>query len=278
MRHVPFNPSNLEDAQKKWWDAWSENAREKTDDYLRRRENGEICTFNAGVWSDLKAWLLRNVFHGKCAYCEVKVSGGFFGDGEHYRPKGNVTVSEGGRKRRVALGSGDDHPGYFWLAYDWENLLPSCARCNNAKSDQFPVAGTYVTAPPPKTKVLESSEKPLLIHPYFDDPSRYLRFGKAGVVTAIDGNARGKTTIEVLGLDREDLMEERWTAQAQALQSMESEIGRMLTVEDVSDERAAGHMGLQAAFSQAVYDWFVERIRMLAARAEAMAQRARGVG
>src|SRR5207244_3555440 len=77
------------------------------------------------VWKGLKELFLNELFHKKCAYCEGKVSGHFPLDAEHYRPKKEVT--EG----RTRLGG---HPGYFWLAYEWYNLLLACRDCNSGHS------------------------------------------------------------------------------------------------------------------------------------------------
>ena len=51
------------------------------------------------------------------------------GDVEHYRPKG-------------AIGSGKTkiRPGYYWLAYNWNNLYYACADCNQyRKRAAFPL-------------------------------------------------------------------------------------------------------------------------------------------
>ena len=59
---------------------------------------------------------LFELYRYKCAYCE-----GNFQHSEaaleidHYRPKSKVT--------------GTDHVGYYWLAYEWSNLLPACKTC-----------------------------------------------------------------------------------------------------------------------------------------------------
>jgi hypothetical protein len=63
---------------------------------------------------------LETLFHGKCAYCESFYASTAPVDVEHYRPKGEV---EGG----------DGHPGYWWLAMAWDNLLPSCIDCNRRR-------------------------------------------------------------------------------------------------------------------------------------------------
>ncbi|HEX8830952.1 MAG TPA: hypothetical protein VF705_07300 [Longimicrobium sp.] len=63
---------------------------------------------------------LDDLFHGKCAYCETPYLAADARDVEHYRPKGGVSECDG-------------HPGYWWLAAVWRNLLPSCPPCNQAR-------------------------------------------------------------------------------------------------------------------------------------------------
>jgi hypothetical protein len=55
---------------------------------------------------------LRDAQHGKCAFCESKVTHVAYGDVEHFRPKGGFRQRETGPLRQ---------PGYYWLAYAWEN-------------------------------------------------------------------------------------------------------------------------------------------------------------
>lgn len=274
MIRISFDPAGLEGEDRLWWDAWEARAREKTRGHAAALARGEQPQFDGGIWSELKAWLLVKVFHGKCAYCENRISGGFFGDAEHFRPKGKVTVPGDSSKQEARLSGGEPHKGYYWLAYDWENLLPSCQRCNNAKSDLFPIGNQYQAEPAPATDRLNATEEPLLIYPYAEDPSKFLKFGKGGVVTAIDANPRGLATIRVLGLDRHELMDERWSEQARALQGLEGEIGRMLSGDELDAPRIAEYMGPKARYSRAVYDWFVERVERVSQRAREAADRA----
>ncbi len=48
----------------------------------------------------------------------------------------------------------------------------------------------------------------MLIHPEVDDPASFLEFEEE-YVRAIDGHPRGKATIEILGLNREAIVEKR---------------------------------------------------------------------
>ena len=66
-------------------------------------------------------------FFGKCAYCEDRIVSTQPGDIEHYRPKGCVTNEDGSRVMVDANGGKKvPHPGYYWLAYEWTNLLYAC--------------------------------------------------------------------------------------------------------------------------------------------------------
>jgi hypothetical protein len=49
----------------------------------------------------------------------------------------------------------------------------------------------------------------LLLHPYYDRPDHHLEFVEEGYMRARRDSPRGKTTIEVLGLNRRGLMEAR---------------------------------------------------------------------
>jgi hypothetical protein len=119
MIHIDFDPTDptrLNDEQKEWWRRWEKRAttaiaaaikaagrpakptapakkkqEPKKKPGAKPAKEGAV-DFNQKIWKDLKDWLLKNVFHGKCAYCETQFVGGFYGDAEHYRPKGEVRV------------------------------------------------------------------------------------------------------------------------------------------------------------------------------------------
>jgi len=168
---------------------------------------------------------LRNDFAWKCAYCEKQLEKGSF-EVEHYRPKGGV--------------SGCDHPGYWWLALTWTNLLPTCAGCNkglhqhivtvsttlaeveamqatkpsqlHGKATQFPVGAARLMAEDDEHDV----EQPYLIDPTRTDPEPHLRWradGLLSVVEAAEGpsgpSVLGAETIRCVALNRLDLAENR---------------------------------------------------------------------
>ena len=138
---------------------------------------------------------LRQAQYGKCCFCERKEE---IGDVEHFRPKSTYQQKKGESLSEV---------GYYWLAYDWDNLFYCCPKCNRSyKRSLFPLADTTKRA----TSHLENieDEEPLFIHPNQDDPCDYIEF-RADHPRAIDGNERGKITIEKTGIDRPFLNEER---------------------------------------------------------------------
>jgi len=159
----------------------------------RRIKRGEIQkhTFNSNLWKPAKKQLLAETM-GKCAYCEAPFSGVAFGDVEHYRPKSI----------------------YWWLAYCYDNYLATCQICNQRfKKDLFPIqnqrmqiptitlnitngtitvqAGTIAPDPLNQVEVdkficLHQQERPLLLNPYFDDPSDYFAWRADDVLREVE--------------------------------------------------------------------------------------------
>ncbi len=154
---------------------------------------------------------LEALFHFKCAYCETGGFAGFPWDVEHFRPKNRIADDR-------------SHPGYYWLAYTWENLYTSCVFCNQRRKDQptyadpqlgaasgkldeFPIEDETRRARTPTDAL--AHEAPLLLDPCRDQPELHLRFDATGSVSARDGSARGSRTIDVFGLNRKRLVRER---------------------------------------------------------------------
>lgn len=135
--------------------------------------------------------------YGKCAFCERKV--GEEGDIEHFRPKAASRQGNGEPLVR---------PGYYWLAYDWDNLLLSCGYCNQRqKQNYFPLADSTKRALSHHQRI--EDEEPLFINPAKEDPAEHIGF-REDVVFAVNGSTRGTQTIAALGLNsRRNLREER---------------------------------------------------------------------
>lgn len=174
--------------------------------YKKTGKRGKRIEDGYTVYSDKSVRkLLVKMFHGKCAYCESKITAIYNGDIEHFRPKGEIKEVN------------PTKPGYFWLASEWENLLFACPFCNQTnthefrngnnieeavfgKLDQFPLdtethrlnythgiiyftdTGTYKQA-----FDLEESER-LLLNPCKDDNiEKYFKFDDDGAIISNDG-------------------------------------------------------------------------------------------
>ncbi|MCT4600045.1 MAG: hypothetical protein N4A32_04025 [Marinifilaceae bacterium] len=154
---------------------------------------------------------LSLTYYNKCAYCERICKA----DIEHYRPK--LKVSED-----------SSHDGYYWLCYEWTNLIPSCITCNRdgGKHNHFPILGTRVFNPPElvnreldleKFKANKSpliDEKPYLLHPEIDNPDLFFEFvlddNHKGIrIKGIDNEGRGNKTIEICKLNRQEVVLDR---------------------------------------------------------------------
>ena len=168
---------------------------------------------------------LRTIFRHKCAYCEKKLEKGYF-EVEHYRPK--------------AAALGDPHPGYWWLALRWDNLLPTCPGCNrglrqhvvtadmrvsevealqaaepltlHGKALQFPVGAPRLLA----SNDDHEAEDPLIIDPTRTDPRPELRWRNDATYSVLEPSIghgglsiRGSETIRCLALNRIDLVQGR---------------------------------------------------------------------
>lgn len=168
---------------------------------------------------DVKA-ALRSLTQGKCAYCESIINAVGAREVEHYRPKGGIEGVAG-------------HPGYWWLAHTWDNLLPACIDCNKSKrqhivtadmtrveveelllrrpsasfgkKNQFDVKGVRASN---STSDLET-EDPLLIDPTKRDPINHLTWNFDTELTVIEPKAGceyGTYTINTCALNRAELV------------------------------------------------------------------------
>lgn len=175
-----------------------------------------------GYYTSFKAHLTRT-HKGKCAYCEAPLHRQH-GDVEHFRPKGKVT-NEADAEEWVTLDDGRKlrHPGYFWLAYDLDNLLLSCAICNQpntytdpntgetracGKRNRFPLSDPHKRACLLGRPIEE--EDPLLVNPISDKIDDHLRLEPTGLLHPKSG--KGEMTIRLLDLNRENLVQDRKAA------------------------------------------------------------------
>jgi hypothetical protein len=229
VRHVNSRPGGVE------YDAWHERAiigRNKLVEAWKAEcgaadlENRPIvfkASINEKLYKEFRDVFLFEAFHRKCAYCEVNHSDGYPLQVEHYRPKGEVTED-----RKLI-----EHLGYFWLAYEWWNLVLSCNNCNTnhtdplgeshpGKKNEFPVQGARVKCPSPEPDEWQNEldgEDATLLNPYFDQPEQHIDFVPA-TGAALPVSPRGVTTIETCDLSRPSLRDKRLSLRGHAVYGM----------------------------------------------------------
>ncbi|AQG80306.1 HNH endonuclease [Spirosoma montaniterrae] len=183
--------------------------------------------FSGHYYRDATIETLQNIYKNKCGYCRTDVSTGASWRVDHYRPKARVKDSP-------------DHDGYYWLAYEWSNLILSCEKCNGRKQHNFPLENEAcrVSAPTPginglptddycrADKAILVSESPLLLNPELDDPDEHLRFLPNGTV---QGKTRkGEKSIELYFLWRDKLITDRKNMTDDVLEKLKKHLTKYL--------------------------------------------------
>ena len=200
MRYRPHGPPpGFENAMKPF--------REKAQDQVDKRKRPRFEKKDQ-KWRGFKNQL-QDGTKRKCAYCEVKITADRYkGDVEHCRPKGRIDrleVEESGARRQKTQWE----TGYWWLAYAWDNYLLSCNTCNSKyKHSFFPLRDPAPQRAPVQGD--EEHESPLLLHPFHGpDPAGHLQFDEIGQITSLGESRHGAVTIQICGLDREELRDSR---------------------------------------------------------------------
>ena len=169
------------------------------------RSGSEKYSFRRSIYAHttVKDALLR-AQDGKCCYCESKFRATSPGAVEHFRPKGAANQESRSAKQ---------YPGYYWLAYSWENLLVSCETCNTSyKGSLFPLVDEESRARSHHDDI--EAESPLFVDPASEDPGSHIRFRRAEVEHLTE---KGLKTIQGLGLRRDELED----ARAEVLEPLE---------------------------------------------------------
>lgn len=138
---------------------------------------------------------LSKAQHNKCCFCESSLHAQH-GDVEHFRPKGGWKQTDSDKLSSV---------GYYWLAYDWDNLFLSCQKCNQTfKKNFFPLEN-------PDSRAIDHThdiqqEIFLILNAAKDNPQEHLLF-KREIIT--HKTFRGKETIKRTAIDQELFEEDR---------------------------------------------------------------------
>ena len=153
--------------------------------------------FNSSIYAhkSVKQALIQ-AQHQKCCFCERLI--GTDGDVEHFRPK---------QAYKQATGEALKYPAYYWLAYEWKNLYLACTGCNQRhKQNLFPLQNPAERATNHRQSI--ELEQPVFIDFGKENPEEFIGF-RGQVAYAIEGNPRGKITIDLLKLNDRALPESR---------------------------------------------------------------------
>lgn len=120
--------------------------------------------------TDIIKKALADETHNKCAYCECFPGEAGNIEVEHFKPKSL----------------------YPELAYAWENLLPSCRKCNQSKRDTDTV-------------------KEKIVNPAEDEPEDYFSYNMIEICPLEKSKDKliAKKTIDILDLNRPELFKAR---------------------------------------------------------------------
>lgn len=210
MIHIDFEEPDTPE-----WKAWRVACEQEQNRHNEAVKTGQGSKIKEKLYKKQKHVYISpdGPFHGKCAYCEEYLYSGQHGDTEHYRPKAAVK-DEHDKPVMVEIdGQVQAHPGYYWLVYNWLNLLPSCVLCNQrssqhsegrliGKRNQFPVRRFRAVRPGEEVR-----EEPLLLHPVVDYPEKHLELDELGIIRA--KTDRGEACKRIFGLNERDLPHRR---------------------------------------------------------------------
>lgn len=193
---------------------WKEKA-QKAQSLVRELPSNErakaINDFN-DIWRGLKR-NLKELSHEKCWYCETSTHR-ILGDVDHHRPKNKVEKCS-------------DHPGYWWLAFEWRNYRFACELCNRLNKDTETSIvggkGSYFPLLDSKKRIMEEcdyddllAEDPILLDPIVAEDPALLTFDLDGTARPVcdegqcpEDYKRAKVSIELYHLNHTDLKKRR---------------------------------------------------------------------
>lgn len=169
--------------------------------------------FKSSIYRNGSIGDLKIIYNNKCGYCETITAAGAELRVDHYRPKDKV------KEDPTHL------TGYYWLSYEWSNLILACEKCNRAKSNKFPIEQAGVRCYQPikiigtndldKTTFIAthnalSDELPSIVNPEIDkNLTDWFIFLPNGEIKEINNHTRFKETIKICKLNREPLILDR---------------------------------------------------------------------
>lgn len=154
---------------------------------------------SSNIWRDFYN-LLPDYLKRKCWYCEAEEIRSDMPI-DHFRPKNKVEDDE-------------QHDGYWWLAFDWQNYRCACTFCNSrrifdetegGKACRFPLENPTERAFTPTDQIKLNNERPYFLDPFNLDDEKLLWFDNDGKPMAkpsatIEQQTKVKNSIEIFHL------------------------------------------------------------------------------
>lgn len=121
---------------------WDKKSAKWLNELTKASDKEEKLKKIGNKWKEFKPGFVKQ-FGDKCWYSEVQRIMTDF-DVDHFRPKGAVRNSDGTRPQKIVGGVIEQHPGYWWLAFEAQNYRYSCIFANRprdkgGKHDFFPL-------------------------------------------------------------------------------------------------------------------------------------------
>ena len=138
---------------------------------------------NRKAYKEFHDWLLEQSY-GKCWFSDTQALFTYF-DVEHYRPKKEAKDLDKNRRE-----------GYWWLAFDWENLR-ICGNVGNAKKGTFFPLNDETRAATAQNRSTRE-EVPMLLDPANEWDASVVKFNEQGeVVPSPDASPVDKRRLEI---------------------------------------------------------------------------------
>ncbi len=170
----------------------SETVTKRKELALIEKDSHDFQTYHYGNKKKVLPSLYK-IYQRKCCYCE---SGNIRNlQVEHFRPE----------KTPIECDSSKKHFGYYWLGYEWDNLLLCCSTCNQYKSNHFPLENESNRAHKPEDNII--NEIPQLFNPDTDNVFDHFIFEYDAQIKGI--TKKGEKTIEILKLNDTILLKAR---------------------------------------------------------------------
>lgn len=173
-----ISKDDIEERLTKKWRKQAETALDKAlaADTIEKKKAIIRLASSTKVWRDFYK-LIPSSLKNKCWYCEAEEIRSDM-PVDHFRPKQEVDED-------------DDHCGYWWLAFDWENYRCACTFCNSrrimdatsgGKQNHFPLMPGATRACNPDDNLEE--DVPALLDPFEPDDEKLLWFDSDGMPEA----------------------------------------------------------------------------------------------